>query len=101
MLMAHPTVLRTLVERYETLRALADQYGAEGAEGGESTEGTEGTEGGGSLDPSVRQQLQDTVYTLCVSTGTREIGPALAAAHEHMERSAFAEAAVLDRSAAA
>jgi hypothetical protein len=98
MLMAHPTVLRTLVERYETLRALADQYGAEGAEGGESTEGTEG---GGSLDPSVRQQLQDTVYTLCVSTGTREIGPALAAAHEHMERSAFAEAAVLDRSAAA
>lgn len=95
MLMAHPTVLRTLVERYETLRALADQYGAEGAEGGESTEG------GGSLDPSVRQQLQDTVYTLCVSTGTREIGPALAAAHEHMERSAFAEAAVLDRSAAA
>jgi hypothetical protein len=98
MLMAHPTVLRTLVERYETLRALADQYGAEGAEGGESTEGAEG---GGSLDPSVRQQLQDTVYTLCVSTGTREIGPALAAAHEHMERSAFAEAAVLDRSAAA
>jgi hypothetical protein len=95
MLMAHPTVLRTLVERYETLRALADQYGAEG------TESTEGTESGGSLDPSVRQQLQDTVYTLCVSTGTREIGPALAAAHEHMERSAFAESAVPDRSAAA
>jgi hypothetical protein len=77
MLMAHPTVLRTLVERYETLRALADQYGAGGAEAG------------GSADPRVRQQLQDTVYTLCVSTGTREIGPALAAARDHMERSAF------------
>ncbi|MYS23439.1 protein of unknown function [Streptomyces sp. DvalAA-14] len=78
MLMAHPTVLRTLVERYEALRALADQYGAEGVEVG------------GGVDPRIRQQLQDTVYTLCVSTGTREIGPALAAARDHMERSAFA-----------
>jgi hypothetical protein len=90
MLMAHPTVLRTLVERYETLRALADQYGADGVQAV------------GSGDPLVRQQLQDTVYTLCVSTGTREIGPALAAAHEHMERASFAVADdTLEESAAA
>jgi len=69
MLMANPTVLRTLVERYETLRAL--------------------TETGEDADPRNRQQLQDTVYTLCVSTGTREIGPALAAARAHMERTDF------------
>jgi hypothetical protein len=69
MLMANPTVLRTLVERYETLRGL--------------------TENSEDVDPHVRQQLQDTVYTLCVSTGTREIGPALNAAHAHMTRADF------------
>jgi hypothetical protein len=88
MLMAHPTVLRKLVERYESLRALADRQAAGTAAGG----------GGG--DPLVRQQLQDTVYTLCVSNGTREIGPALAAAREHMDRYAFGERGVLDESAA-
>jgi hypothetical protein len=69
MLMANPTVLRTLVERYETLHGL--------------------TEGSEDVDPHVRQQLQDTVYTLCVSTGTREIGPALTAARAHMARADF------------
>ncbi|MFC4031931.1 DUF5133 domain-containing protein [Streptomyces polygonati] len=87
--MAHPTVLRTLVERYEALRALAGQYGADD------------TEDGAGVDPRVRQQLQDTVYTLCVSTGTREIGPALAAAHDHMERSAFRAGDALECGAAA
>lgn len=71
MLMAHPTVLRNLVDRYETLTAEA-----------ETTK---------SVDPRVRQQLQDTAYTLCVSTGTREIIPALAAARVHMERDSFTD----------
>jgi hypothetical protein len=80
MLMANPTVLRTLVERYETLHGL-----------------TEDTE---DADPHVRQQLQDTVYTLCVSTGTREIGPALAAARAHMERVDFVAGGALKKNAA-
>ncbi|SEG74815.1 protein of unknown function [Actinacidiphila yanglinensis] len=68
MLMASPIVLRNLMERYETLRAVLDEGHADGSD---RTEGA---------DPAVRQQLQDTIYTLCVSTGTREIGAALAAA---------------------
>ncbi|WUH94829.1 DUF5133 domain-containing protein [Streptomyces sp. NBC_00433] len=61
MLMAHPTVLRNLVERYE---ALSDAD---------------------STDPRIAQQLRDTAYTLCVTTGTREIVPALAAARARIE----------------
>lgn len=56
MLMAHPTVLRNLVERYEALSAEAG------------------------ADPRIDEQLRDTAYTLCVSTGTREISAALTAA---------------------
>ncbi|WP_329129962.1 DUF5133 domain-containing protein [Streptomyces sp. NBC_01476] len=85
MLMAHPTVLRTLVDRYETLHALAGRSGA-----GETGE----AHGCESVDPHIRQQLQDTVYTLCVSTGTRDVAAALAAAREHMESSVFAESSV-------
>ncbi|WP_335976233.1 MULTISPECIES: DUF5133 domain-containing protein [Streptomycetaceae] len=73
MLMAHPTVLRNLVERYETLRAVVDEGRADGSDRAEG------------VDPLVRQQLQDTTYTLCVSTGTREIGAALAAARRHID----------------
>jgi hypothetical protein len=72
MLMAHPTVLRKLVERYEALRVLVEEQHADGSES----------------DSSVLQQLQDTIYTLCVSTGTRQIADALAAAREHIEQSA-------------
>ncbi|WNI14528.1 DUF5133 domain-containing protein [Actinacidiphila sp. ITFR-21] len=93
MLMAHPTVLRTLVDRYEALRALADRTVIGGTDGGE--------EGGGGVDPRVEQQLQDTVYTLCVSTGTREIGPALAAARAHIDRAAFGGDSALERGVAA
>ncbi|MEE4542768.1 DUF5133 domain-containing protein [Streptomyces sp. V4-01] len=83
MLMAHPTVLRTLLDRYETLR---DHVEAQEP---------------GRVDPRLGQQLQDTVYTLCVSTGTREIGPALAAARAHVDRNAFTERRALpDESAA-
>ncbi|SDM76954.1 DUF5133 domain-containing protein [Actinacidiphila guanduensis] len=84
MLMAHPTVLRKLVERYQALSALADEPGTT-AEG---------------VRPEVRQQLQDTVYTLCVSTGTREIGAALAAARAHIDQAAFAQDAAAGESAA-
>ncbi|MFG1806843.1 DUF5133 domain-containing protein [Streptomyces sp. NPDC049040] len=58
--MAHPTILRNLVERYESLS--------------DGIDGIDGTE------PDIDRQLRDTVYTLCVSTGTREIDAALAVA---------------------
>lgn len=55
MLMAHTEVLRNLVEQYEALRVL--QARADDAE--------------------VRRRLEDVEYTLCVSTGTREVDRAL------------------------
>ncbi|RPF30680.1 DUF5133 domain-containing protein [Streptomyces sp. TLI_185] len=58
MLIPHPAVLRRLVEEYET--ALAGE-----------------AERGGRASP----RLQDLAYTLCVSTGTRNVGRALEAAH--------------------
>ncbi|MGW6982577.1 DUF5133 domain-containing protein [Streptomyces sp. NPDC054932] len=61
-MMTHPAVLARLVEEYETeseLRAAARH------------------------EP-VRQQMEDVVYTLCVSTGTRDIEAALAAARERL-----------------
>ena len=60
--MAHPAVLRNLVEQYETLRALHAENG--------STE--------------VRQRLDDVAYTLCVSTGTKDVDAALAAARRRL-----------------
>ncbi|MET7607916.1 DUF5133 domain-containing protein [Streptomyces avermitilis] len=62
MLMAHPAVLRNLVEQYETLRALHAENG--------STE--------------VRQRMDDVAYTLCVSTGTRNVDAALVAARRRL-----------------
>ncbi|MCD9877809.1 DUF5133 domain-containing protein [Streptomyces guryensis] len=58
MLIPHPAVLRRLVEEYET--ALAEE-----------------AELGGRASPRV----QDLAYTLCVSTGTRNVVRALEAAH--------------------
>ncbi|KUO02793.1 DUF5133 domain-containing protein [Streptomyces caeruleatus] len=60
MLMPHPTMLRRLVEEYETLMA----------------------QQGDTQDGPARRDLraQDLAYTLCVSTGTREVGGALEAA---------------------
>ncbi len=78
MLMAHPTVLRTLVERYEQLSALAREHRTGGSQDAE-------------LDPQTARQLQDTAYTLCVSTGTRDIAVALAAARAHIDGGAVAE----------
>ncbi|MFI7339818.1 DUF5133 domain-containing protein [Streptomyces sp. NPDC050085] len=58
MLMAHPAVLADLVEQYDTLRILHAEKGA----------------------PDVRRRMDDVAYTLCVSTGTRDIDAALIAA---------------------
>ncbi|MFK8907407.1 DUF5133 domain-containing protein [Streptomyces sp. YS-3] len=62
MLMAHPAVLKDLVERYETLRT---QYAKEGS-------------------AEVGRRIEDVTYTLCVSTGTRDIEAALAAARRRL-----------------
>ncbi|TDU80350.1 DUF5133 domain-containing protein [Streptomyces sp. KS 21] len=62
MLMAHPAVLARLVEEYEVV----SQHQA-----------------GGRREP-LRQRLEDVVYTLCVSTGTRDIDAALASARKRM-----------------
>ncbi|MFD7599291.1 DUF5133 domain-containing protein [Streptomyces mirabilis] len=62
MLMAHPAVLRNLVEQYVTLRTLHAEDG--------------GTE--------VRRRMDDVAYTLCVSTGTRDVDTALVAARHRL-----------------
>lgn len=56
--MAHPVVLRDLIDRYEALRVLQAENGGD----------------------EVRRRMDDLAYTLCVSTGTRDIGAALVAA---------------------
>ncbi|MFE2145449.1 DUF5133 domain-containing protein, partial [Streptomyces sp. NPDC059456] len=60
--MAHPAVLARLVEEYETVAQLR----------------------AGDRQDAVRQRLEDVVYTLCVSTGTRDVDAALASARERM-----------------
>jgi len=62
MLMAHPAVLMNLVEQYETLRILHAEKGS----------------------PEVRQRMDDVAYTLCVSTGTRDIDAALNVARQQV-----------------
>ncbi|MBT1093133.1 DUF5133 domain-containing protein [Streptomyces chartreusis] len=62
MLIPHPAILRRLVEEYEALIAHK----------------------GDVPDAGRRRELrvQDLTYTLCVSTGTREVGQALARARD-------------------
>ncbi|MFF7725550.1 DUF5133 domain-containing protein [Streptomyces sp. NPDC008001] len=62
MLMAHPLVLSSLLEQYEALAVL------NAGEGG----------------ANVRRRMEDVAYTLCVSTGTRDIESALAAARQQL-----------------
>ncbi|MFH9889869.1 DUF5133 domain-containing protein [Streptomyces luteogriseus] len=62
MLLAHPVVLNNLIEQYETLRALHAESGT----------------------PEARQRMEDVAYTLCVSTGTRDIESALVAARHRL-----------------
>ncbi|MFE6847336.1 DUF5133 domain-containing protein [Streptomyces sp. NPDC057686] len=61
-MMTHPAVLARLVEEYEV--------GSEFLTAGRH-------------EP-VRQRMEDLVYTLCVSTGTRDIDAALAVARERL-----------------
>ncbi|MFF3707751.1 DUF5133 domain-containing protein [Streptomyces phaeochromogenes] len=63
MLMPHPATLRRLVDEYEALIV------------------PEG-EGGAVAKPD--QRAQDLAYTLCVSTGTRDVSRALERARHHL-----------------
>lgn len=60
--MAHPAVLKNLLEQYETLRILHAEDGS----------------------PQARQRMTDLAYTLCVTTGTRDIDAALIAARHQL-----------------
>ncbi|MBB4717741.1 DUF5133 domain-containing protein [Streptomyces luteogriseus] len=62
MLLAHPVVLKNLIEQYETLRVLHAEHGT----------------------PEARRRMEDVAYTLCVSTGTRDIDAALVAARHRL-----------------
>ncbi len=67
MLMPHPLVLRQLLAHYEELRTQVDDEAA----------------------PEVHRELLDTIYTLCVSTGTREIEAAVSIAREYLDQSSL------------
>ncbi|MEU7107177.1 DUF5133 domain-containing protein [Streptomyces stramineus] len=74
MLLAHPAVLDDLVQRYTELeRALISGTG----------------------EPTTRQKLADVAYTLCVSTGTRDIDAALIAARHRLPGARPADDSVL------
>ncbi|ROQ26611.1 uncharacterized protein DUF5133 [Streptomyces sp. PanSC19] len=60
--MAHPAVLRNLIEQYETLEVLRAENGSD----------------------EVRRRMDDLAYTLCVSTGTRDVDAALIAARHRL-----------------
>ncbi|WP_306674897.1 MULTISPECIES: DUF5133 domain-containing protein [Streptomyces] len=60
--MAHPAVLSKLAEEYASLEARRAQ-----ADG-----------------PEVRRRMEDVAYTLCVSTGTRDVEDALAAVRRRL-----------------
>ncbi|MFJ9821774.1 DUF5133 domain-containing protein [Streptomyces sp. NPDC101151] len=62
MLMAHPAVLQNLIEQFETLYILHAENSSE----------------------EVRRRMDDVAYTLCVSTGTRDIDTALIAARHRL-----------------
>ncbi|MFC9241565.1 DUF5133 domain-containing protein [Streptomyces decoyicus] len=64
MLMAHPAVLLELVEEYEVLELLHARQGRD----------------------EVRRRMDDVAYTLCVSTGTRDVDAALIAARHQLPR---------------
>ncbi|MFC9230870.1 DUF5133 domain-containing protein [Streptomyces decoyicus] len=64
MLMAHPAVLLELVDEYEVLELLHARQGRD----------------------EVRRRMDDVAYTLCVSTGTRDVDAALIAARRQLPR---------------
>lgn len=67
MLMPHPAVLRTLVDEYEALSVTATA--------------------------EARAQERDLAYTLCVSTGTRDVNEALRTARRWLEAASAADTA--------
>lgn len=71
MLMAHPTVLRDLLDEYEQLLILRAHDDTE----------------------EVRRRLDDVAYTLCVSTGTREVEAARETARRQLREAGEAERA--------
>ncbi|PRH78156.1 DUF5133 domain-containing protein [Streptomyces solincola] len=75
MLLAHPAVLRELVARYESLCTAAQ---------------------GLALAPDLQRRLDDVTYTLCVTTGTRDLDHALAAARARLTATASAVVAAKD-----
>lgn len=62
MLMSHPAVLADLIAQYEALHALHAEDGS----------------------PEAQQRLDDIAYTLCITTGTRDVNAALAAARHQL-----------------
>ena len=71
MLIPHPAMLRKLVHNFETLR---NRY---------------------ATDPTAenRRQMNDAAYTVCVTTGTRDIDTALIIAHRLLASAAGSAAA--------
>ncbi|MEV3988605.1 DUF5133 domain-containing protein [Streptomyces sp. NPDC049837] len=67
MLLAHPAVLRELVARYESLCTASQEL---------------------ALAPDLKRRLDDVTYTLCVTTGTRHLDQALAAARARLAATA-------------
>jgi len=62
MLMAHPNVLRDLLDEYEQLLILRAEQDS----------------------PQIAQRLEDVAYTLCISTGTKEIEQARTVARRQL-----------------
>ncbi|MDX3771901.1 MULTISPECIES: DUF5133 domain-containing protein [unclassified Streptomyces] len=62
MLLAHPAILRNLVEQYEMLKVLHAEQGLF----------------------ETRRRLEDITYTLCVSTGTQTPAAALTVAEQQL-----------------
>ncbi|MFE2376701.1 DUF5133 domain-containing protein [Streptomyces sp. NPDC059398] len=71
MLIAHPMVLRNLVDRYEALQLLPSER----------------------RTPQTEQEREDVSYTLCVTTGTRTVEDALVAAEQQLRASSADPAA--------
>lgn len=64
MLLAHPAVLKDLIEQYEMLQDSRDR------------------------SPETARRIDDVSYTLCVLNGTRDLETALAAARERVAAAA-------------
>jgi hypothetical protein len=80
MLLAHPAVLRELVARYESLCTASREP---------------------ALAPDLKRRLDDVAYTLCVTTGTRHLDPARAAARARLAATASAATATVASATAA